>query len=55
MKKFDTLVCVKLHEKTVSRMDVLIEKNKFDSRSGIARRAIEELLEREEHGKTIVS
>lgn len=55
MKKFDTMVCAKLNDDMISRMDALIKKNRYDSRSGIIRRAVEEFLERKENDTTIIS
>lgn len=55
MKKFDTMVCAKLNDNMIARMDALIEKNRYDSRSGIIRRAVEEFLDRKENTVTLVS
>jgi len=55
MKKFDTMVCAKLSDNMIQRMDTLIEKNKYDSRSGIIRRAVQEFLDRKENDVTLIS
>jgi Arc/MetJ-type ribon-helix-helix transcriptional regulator len=55
MKKFDTMVCAKLSEEMLRRMDELIKKNRYDSRSAIIRRAVYEFLERRENDATILS
>jgi metal-responsive CopG/Arc/MetJ family transcriptional regulator len=55
MRKFDTMVCAKLNDNMIARMDVLIEKSRYDSRSGIIRRAVQEFLERKENDVTIIA
>lgn len=54
MVKLDTVVCVKLSEKKVKKMDELIAIEKFYSRSAILRDALNEFLEHYDQ-KTIVS
>jgi Arc/MetJ-type ribon-helix-helix transcriptional regulator len=55
MKKFDTMVCAKLDDDIIARMDILIKKDRYDSRSGIIRRAVREFLEKRENDTTILA
>jgi len=45
MKKRDNIVCVRFDDDKIKRMDTLIEKDKFDSRSSFIRRAVAEYLD----------
>jgi Arc/MetJ-type ribon-helix-helix transcriptional regulator len=48
MERLTVLVCVKLSEKKVKKMEDLIEKEKFYSKSDILRQALNELLSKYE-------
>jgi Arc/MetJ-type ribon-helix-helix transcriptional regulator len=38
-------ICTKYDDATVSRIDILVEKGKFDNRSSFIRRAVREYLD----------
>ena len=44
-KVIDIGICTRYDDATVSRIDILVEKGKFDSRSSFIRRAVREYLD----------
>lgn len=44
-KVIDIGICTRYDDDTVSRIDILVEKGKFDSRSSFIRRAVREYLD----------
>jgi len=51
-REFEQL-SVNVSKKDIERMDALIERNKFSSRSSIIRRAVTEFLDQEEPRKIL--
>jgi len=44
-KAFNIAICTRYDDATVSRIDILVEKGKFDDRSSFIRRAVREYLD----------
>ena len=47
-EKMNNPVMTRFSDSTLKRLDYLIEKKKYDSRSNLIRRAVNDFLEREE-------